>query len=781
MQKKILANAQSSKTEVIDSKIFYNAKIKALILQEIQKQQKDATIINPQFKPVQTLNIYKDLINEAKIKNAIQKLMTTIKASLSKEQEEIKLALIDGLEDLLSPVVDLLNIDDPQADKLLESLTNSIMEDLKKEKNAKDLIDVISQKVSSLINSLDANKAKIFYSALPPLTEKQTNDIIYSQFKPIFQSYDIRGTVEKHVLSNKTMPMQLDKDIAERIGYALGTNTFKLPTGEYGLKPSDTFVIGYDNGISSPDLAKGLAEGLRNAGIHVIMLHQGSTGEIYEAVPRFGTAGGIMITRSHTEKVQNGIKMVMGKECLSSDNCNDGNSDNIAKIRDAVWNRTTGGPVKKGALVDLPQISTRLSKQLFKQSLIDEYKEVLKKGKSPVAINYDGGTATIYTDMFEKVLPEKRLVKEFRAVSDPDAQEGLPDPSQARYMTKMIEWAKKNPGIPVFSYDLDADRVAMIEGTKLGEAKLYLGDEMVYPLADHFLGIFLPNFIEKNKNIVIENLKNQDKEIPADIEKYMWERLNTILVDPRCSLNVKRLIETLGGKFQPQRIGHSHVKASMNKLIATAAKDFGFKTPEEFIAKTGFKMPQIEYSLHVFLTNNKGIPVDCAIRASLELIKILDELAIHYKKETLNLTEHIEELKKKGIVLKTLKTPEMRSWYTSINPTKHEFVYKVFDYLKDQLKDKPEMVFTDIKDGFTINTPKGSVMFRYSNTSPKVTSVIETLGDEKSSAQDNYCELLKIIMQAYNKFGGEPIDYKENPFLKEDWIQSRLGKLEDLK
>lgn len=784
MHKKIVAAVkpmiQGCDVQVItDKKIFYTAKIHELIQKEIAKAEKNPQLAKPSLSSIQNLALYQNLINEAKIKNAIQSLITNIKTKLSKKSEDTKPYVLAHLGTMLLPVLHILQANDGLM--VLNKLTDMIINDIRKEKNAKDAVSVISNKITNILDKLDKEKAKEIYNAIPNLTEKQLNEVIYPQFKEIFKSYDIRGTVEKHELSGKTMPLQLDRTLAERIGYAIGTTSYDLPNGQVRLKPGDTFVIGYDNGLTSSELANGLAEGLRNAGIHVILIHQGSTGEIYEAVPRFGTAGGIMITRSHTEKVYNGIKIVIGRECLSSDNCNDGKSDNIAKISDTTWNRTNAGPVNKGALVDLAQISARLSKQVFKQYLIDEYRIPLKKGTLPVAINYNGGTATIYADMFDTIIPEKRLVKEFRPISDPDAIEGLPDPSQPRYMSKMLTWAKQNPGIPVLSYDLDADRVSVIEGQKTGEPKLYLGDDIAFPLADHYLRLYLPQFIEKNKDMIIENLKEQGRDIPSNIEKYIWERVNTLLVDPRCSLNVKRLVENLGGKFQPQRIGHSHVKASMNKILKTAAEDFGFKSVDEFVNKTGFKMGQIEYSLHLFITNNKGIPVDCAIRASLELIKNLDDLAAYYRKSSMNLTEHIEELKKQGIIVKTVKTPEMRSWYTAVSPTKHEFVYKVFDYLKEKYKNNKDMVFTDIKDGFTINTAKGSVMFRYSNTSPKITSVIETIGDENRSAEDNYCDLLKIVMAAYNKFGGEPIDYVENKFLKEEWIQKRVGKIEDLK
>ncbi|MFC1617361.1 hypothetical protein ACFL2K_03985, partial [Candidatus Margulisiibacteriota bacterium] len=645
----------------------------------------------------------------------------------------------------------------------------------------KDTVLKMSNVIFKVINSLGPKLAQEVYDAMPGLTPKQIEKAIYPQYKSIFKSYDIRGTVLAHELKGKAQPQQLNKDIAERVGYALGALSFDLPEGKFQLKPGDQFVIGHDNGISSPQLAQGLAEGLSKAGINVILINIASTGEVYESVPRFDAQGGIMITRSHTEQWYNGIKMLMGNECLSSDNCNDGKSDNISKIGQAIWNGLPTKAVQKGAIINKAKVE-RLSKALFKQHLIDEYKDVLAKGKSKVAINYNGGVATSYIDAYGAILPEKRMVEEFRQTSDPDAVEGLPDPSKAKYLKKIFAWAKKNPGVAVYSYDLDADRVSSVEGTKDGQYNLYLGDKLAYPIADYYLRMYLPMFAKKYKELIKQNLIKKGKPVPKDLEKFIFNKLNAILVDPRCSLNLKRLIEKLGGKFQPQRIGHSHVKASMNRIMREAVKAFGFESVEDFVAKTNYKMTQLEYSLHVFLTNNKGIPSDCAIRANFEIIKMLDKLSEYYGyPKGMTLTNHIEELKKQNVFVRTCETPEARPWYTSLSPDKHEFVYKIFDYLKNKFKGNKDYVFTDIKDGFTINTPIGAVMFRHSNTSPKLTFKVETISGNGKSAKDNYCELLKIIMGPYNSFGGEKIAKEYNPSIRTPWIKERIGNVEDIK
>lgn len=106
----------------------------------------------------------------------------------------------------------------------------------------------------------------------------------------IFKAYDVRGVV----------PDDLDEGIARRIGVAFST-----------WSGAPRIAIGRDCRISSPDLARGLAEGITSTGADVIDLGLASTDLLYFASGALNVPG-IMLTASHNPKMWNGMKF-----CLS--------------------------------------------------------------------------------------------------------------------------------------------------------------------------------------------------------------------------------------------------------------------------------------------------------------------------------------------------------------------------------------------------------------------------------------------------------------------------------
>lgn len=118
----------------------------------------------------------------------------------------------------------------------------------------------------------------------------------------IFKAYDIRGIVDE----------TLTAEIVRLIGLALGTQVQAL--GEQSI------CVGYDGRLSSPALARALAEGILQTGVDVISLGLVTTPMLYFAthyLPR--STSGVMITGSHNPPQYNGLKMVLAGETLSSE------------------------------------------------------------------------------------------------------------------------------------------------------------------------------------------------------------------------------------------------------------------------------------------------------------------------------------------------------------------------------------------------------------------------------------------------------------------------------
>src|SRR5260370_41316572 len=117
------------------------------------------------------------------------------------------------------------------------------------------------------------------------------------KFDPtILREYDIRGVVGDtlHVAD------------ARAIGRAFGTMVRR--------NGGKRVALGYDDRLSSPELAKACSEGLTSTGLDVVEIGIAATPMLYYAVWHLEADGGIQITGSHNPPDFNGFKMMMGKK-----------------------------------------------------------------------------------------------------------------------------------------------------------------------------------------------------------------------------------------------------------------------------------------------------------------------------------------------------------------------------------------------------------------------------------------------------------------------------------
>lgn len=121
----------------------------------------------------------------------------------------------------------------------------------------------------------------------------------------LFKKYDIRGRA-----SGDGAP--LTEVVARAVGRAFGSSV----QADEALK---TVVVGRDNRHSSPTLAAGAIEGLRESGVDVVDLGLVSTPVVYWAATRAGNVGGLMVTGSHLKPDQNGFKLCLGSKPVYGD------------------------------------------------------------------------------------------------------------------------------------------------------------------------------------------------------------------------------------------------------------------------------------------------------------------------------------------------------------------------------------------------------------------------------------------------------------------------------
>ena len=111
----------------------------------------------------------------------------------------------------------------------------------------------------------------------------------------IFREYDVRGIVGQ----------DLTPDVAHRVAQAFGSQIqVDLAT------KSPTVAVGHDNRLSSEELARAYAEGLRSTGARVLYIGMVPTPALYFAVKDFGADAGAQITGSHNPPEYNGFKML---------------------------------------------------------------------------------------------------------------------------------------------------------------------------------------------------------------------------------------------------------------------------------------------------------------------------------------------------------------------------------------------------------------------------------------------------------------------------------------
>ncbi|MDZ4671897.1 MAG: phosphomannomutase/phosphoglucomutase [Phototrophicales bacterium] len=142
----------------------------------------------------------------------------------------------------------------------------------------------------------------------------------------LFKKYDIRGVaIGEYAI--------LTTEAAQLIGAGFGT--FIQRYEHEGI-----VVVGYDNRLTSLDLAEAFINGLRESGCTVIVLGQTATPVVYWHAVNLDSVAGVMVTGSHLGGDQNGFKFCIGNRAIYG--------DDLQAIRQIIENNdfitgTTGG------------------------------------------------------------------------------------------------------------------------------------------------------------------------------------------------------------------------------------------------------------------------------------------------------------------------------------------------------------------------------------------------------------------------------------------------------
>ncbi len=253
----------------------------------------------------------------------------------------------------------------------------------------------------------------------------------------IFKAYDIRGIY----------PDEINEDIA----YIVGRAYAKLTGG-------GRILIGRDVRISSPMLAKSIAQGLIDAGSEVYYAGVVPTPVLYLGVVENGFDGGVQITASHNPPEWNGFKLVLANgETVSS-------GAGMERLKELVYSEIAEKPSNEVASIKEIDITS---------PYVDKIKKMINLRRPVrIAVDFSNGASCIIG---------KKLLKEIGCdlISINDKPDGtfpghLPEPNAdtLRELAALVSENKLEFGAGL---DGDGDRAVIVDdGGKILEGDLAL-------------------------------------------------------------------------------------------------------------------------------------------------------------------------------------------------------------------------------------------------------------------------------------------------------------------
>jgi len=586
--------------------------------------------------------------------------------------------------------------------------TGTVIKDFKEVKNLADAVDFLRRQDIQLAAAGTRDAAKLVTDLT--IQEHQINgQSVKSILDKIIKEYDIRGF---DGFGDKVrFPQQMDETLLRWIGRGLATTAFRSDVHErtVALKEGDTFVIAGDNGPSTQWVKDNLIQGLREGGIKVIDLggsREGETsvtsGHLYKSIKTLGAQGGLYVTRSHVEVGTNGAKPNIGGITLYG--------DMLMKMKETIMSGQYRQAQNLGDL-DTTQATREMARQEYYRSLRDQFsglKEKLESSGMKVSVNFAGGSSTSYRDLFQDLLGSS-LVRIIRDRSDPFNEEGgLADPSRADTVAlanekeNVIAYSLEHPEEHIINFDLDADRVSLVLN-----GRLYLGDEIFYPVIEYMLTI--------------------DQYRDINLKQPVW-------VDSRMKSTVAQLAMFFGGIALKHPKGHSKVKATMDIMLQNIARDQGFDSVQAFLdANPGYFNAQAEYSLHMFRTNQRGEAFDDAIDFGLFWLDVFSQVKNKYGQPQWTYADYVQHLTDLGAIAPPVQLNEQR--FPMNEEAKMEVMREATRLIQDYFRGRTDFTYepswrerttapaafhlVNVDGVFDFETPIGQAFWGWSNTSPK--------------------------------------------------------------
>ena len=263
--------------------------------------------------------------------------------------------------------------------------------------------------------------------------------------KDIFRNYDIRGIY----------PDEINYENSKLIGKVLGTHTWQ--------RGFNKVVVARDDRESSPELTKGLIEGITSTGCNVTDIGISITPVIHFLTCTQNFDLGVVVTASHNPKQFNGYR-------IDYKNAKSMYGDMILMLRFMIEREeflTGEGSVEEKDLSShyIDYLSDKFN---FKSSL-------------RVVVDCGSGAASevapkIFKNIGCSVVP-------VNCKYDSNFPQGVPDPENSLFMDEIKGHVLKNKADVGFGYDTDGDRFGMVDE----KGNSYYTDMILLLLAEYVL------------------------------------------------------------------------------------------------------------------------------------------------------------------------------------------------------------------------------------------------------------------------------------------------------
>jgi phosphomannomutase len=371
----------------------------------------------------------------------------------------------------------------------------------------------------------------------------------------VFKAYDVRGIY----------PSELDEEGAYRVARAYTAH----------FEPRSV-ALGHDMRLSSPSVARAVADGIADAGADVVELGLVGTEMLYHAVTELSLDGGICVTASHNPREYTGMKVVR-RGALPV-----GGDSGLAEIRSlaeaAAWTATKRGSVR--------------SEDVW-PSYVEKVLSFVDVGAIlPLRIVIDAanGMAGVMLPPVLEALPQLEVV---RCYFEPDGNfpNHEPNPLLPENREFIVDRVKEEGADLGAAYDGDADRCFFVDDT----GEFVPGDFATALMARAVLA-----------------------RMPGE----------KVIYDVRASWAVPETIERSGGIPLVNRVGHAFIKQRMRAEEAVfggevsahyyfreySQADTGvvpFLVMLELVSRSGKKLSELlqPYRERFFLTGEINTPV----------------------------------------------------------------------------------------------------------------------------------------------------------------------------